>query len=29
MSAFGEVAPLLWDPVSIFRWLPQPAAEVI
>jgi hypothetical protein len=29
MSAFGEVAPLLWDPVSIFRWLPQPATWMI
>ena len=28
-SAFGEVSPVLWEPVSVFRWLPQPAAWVI
>ena len=28
-SPLGEVAPVLWDPVSVFRWLPQPAAWVI
>ena len=29
MSAVGEVPSLLWDPVSLFRWLPQPTASVI
>jgi hypothetical protein len=28
-SPFGEVSPVLWDPVSVFQWLPQPVAWVI
>jgi hypothetical protein len=28
-STLGEVSPVLWEPVSVFQWLPQPAAWVI